>query len=74
MHRTDTAHRFTAALLLSCAAPAVSTPLPASAQSVDSLSPDVLAYVTVREPVFALTHVRMVDGTGAPAVDDHTIV
>lgn len=30
--------------------------------------------VTVRDSVFALTHVRLVDGTGRPAADDQTIV
>jgi hypothetical protein len=38
------------------------------------LSPAVRAVVTVDEPVVALTHARLVDGTGAPAVADRTII
>jgi hypothetical protein len=32
------------------------------------------SFVTVSAPVIALTHVRVVDGTGARAVEDHTII
>jgi hypothetical protein len=38
------------------------------------LSPGVAPYVSVNAPVVALTHVRVVDGTGASARDDQTIV
>ena len=38
------------------------------------LSSDVKAFVTVDSPVIALTHVRVLDGTGTPAKDDQTIV
>lgn len=38
------------------------------------LSAAVKAFVTVDTPVFALTHVKLIDGTGAAAVDDQTIV
>jgi imidazolonepropionase-like amidohydrolase len=31
-------------------------------------------YVSVSAPVVALTHVRLVDGTGTPALADHTVV
>jgi enamidase len=34
----------------------------------------VREYVAVDEPVVALTHVRVVDGTGAPAREDQTLV
>jgi imidazolonepropionase-like amidohydrolase len=34
----------------------------------------VLEYVTVNAPVVALTHVKVIDGTGAPARADQTIV
>jgi imidazolonepropionase-like amidohydrolase len=47
---------------------------PAAAQSAQDLSPAVKAYVTVDAPLFALTHVRVIDGTGAPAREDQTIV
>lgn len=38
------------------------------------LSPEVQKYVKVSAPVVALTHVRVVDGTGAAAREDQTIV
>ena len=34
----------------------------------------VLPYVKVSAPTLALTHVRVIDGTGAPALDDRTVV
>jgi imidazolonepropionase-like amidohydrolase len=39
-----------------------------------TLSPQVKAFVAVDTPVVALVHVRVVDGTGAPPVEDQTIV
>ena len=51
-----------------CLAIAIS---PASAQS---LSPQVKAYVKVDAPVVALTHVRVIDGTGAAARENQTII
>ena len=45
----------------------------AQAQPVPSLSDDVRAFVQTDSPVVALTHVQVVDGTGAPAVPDQTI-
>jgi len=39
-----------------------------------TLSAAVHAYVTVDSPVVALTHVRVIDGTGAPARDDQTLI
>ncbi len=38
------------------------------------LSPEVKAFVTVEAPIVALTHIRVIDGTGAPPKDDQTIV
>lgn len=38
------------------------------------LKPQVAKYVTVNASVVALTHVRLVDGTGAPARDDQVVV
>jgi imidazolonepropionase-like amidohydrolase len=38
------------------------------------LPPGVTRYVSVNAPVVALTRVRVVDGTGAPARDDQTII
>jgi imidazolonepropionase-like amidohydrolase len=46
---------------------------PLSAQR-PTLAAAVRAYVTVDTPVVALTHVRVIDGTGAPARDDQTII
>ena len=39
-----------------------------------SLAPEVKAFVSVEAPVVALTHVRVLDGTGGPARDDQTVV
>ena len=38
------------------------------------LSPEVKAFVTVDAPFIALTHVKVIDGAGAPPRDDQTIV
>jgi imidazolonepropionase-like amidohydrolase len=47
---------------------------PLVAQSAASLAPEVLEYVSVGERSFALTNVRVVDGTGAPPRDAQTVV
>ncbi|MBM4186573.1 MAG: amidohydrolase family protein [Gemmatimonadetes bacterium] len=47
--------------------------VPALAQR-PALGPQVTNYVTVSEPSVALTNVRLIDGTGRPAVDGQTIV
>lgn len=39
-----------------------------------TLSPEVKQFVKIDAPVLALEHVRVIDGTGAPARDDQTIV
>lgn len=39
-----------------------------------TLTPEVRAFVKVDAPTVALTHVRVIDGTGAAARDDQTIV
>ena len=49
----------------------VAGPLGAQARE---LSPAMKPYVTVNEPVVALTNARVVDGTGAPVKDGQTIV
>lgn len=48
--------------------------LPAPVSRGQTLSPDVKAFVSEEAPVIALTHVRVVDGTGAPAREDQTLV
>jgi imidazolonepropionase-like amidohydrolase len=42
--------------------------------SAQTLSPQVRAFVKVDAPVVALTHVRVIDGTGAAAREDQTVV
>ena len=44
------------------------------AQQAAALAPEVREFVAVDAPVVALTHVRVVDGTGGPARSDQTIV
>jgi imidazolonepropionase-like amidohydrolase len=39
-----------------------------------TLSPEVRGFVKVDAPVVVLTHVRVIDGTGAPAREDQTVV
>jgi imidazolonepropionase-like amidohydrolase len=51
---------------------AIIASLPLQAQQ--SLRPGVQRFVTVNAPVVALTHVRLVDGTGAPARTDQTVI
>jgi imidazolonepropionase-like amidohydrolase len=36
--------------------------------------PDVLPFVSVNAPVFAIEHVRLIDGTGTPEKEDQTVV
>ena len=45
-----------------------------SAQSRPALSPSVRAFVAVDSAMVALRHVRVIDGTGAPARDDQTVI
>jgi imidazolonepropionase-like amidohydrolase len=46
----------------------------ARAQSPQTLSQEVQDFVSVDAPVVALTHVRLIDGTGAAPRDEQTIV
>ena len=48
--------------------------LPLGAQARPTLSQTTRRFVSVDAPVVALTHVRVVDGTGAPPAEDQTIV
>jgi imidazolonepropionase-like amidohydrolase len=45
-----------------------------SLAGAQTLSPAVRAFVKVDTPVVALTHVRVIDGTGAAAREDQTII
>ena len=47
---------------------------PALAQQQPKLSEETLRYVSVNAPVIAIIHVKVVDGTGAPAKNDQTII
>ena len=49
-------------------------PVALAAQAFNSLTPGVRQYVTVSEPVIALTNVRVVDGTGKPPLENQTLV
>ncbi len=48
--------------------------LTSSFAAAQTLSPEIRAFVKVDAPVVALTHVRVIDGTGAAAREDQTIV
>ena len=46
----------------------------AAASETPKLSPKVQAFVRVQAPTVILTHVRIIDGTGKPAIDDRNLV
>ncbi|MGA2949737.1 MAG: amidohydrolase family protein [Candidatus Sulfotelmatobacter sp.] len=46
----------------------------AGVSSAQTLSPQVRGFVKVDAPAVALTHVRVIDGTGTPAREDQTII
>lgn len=46
----------------------------ASVAVAQSPGPDVQQYIKLSDPAFALAHVRVIDGTGAAARDDQTVV
>jgi hypothetical protein len=46
----------------------------ATPQALGSLSPEVRDYVKVDAPIVALTHVRVIDGTGAAARAEQTVI
>lgn len=45
-----------------------------SASAQGNLSPELKEFVKADAPIVALTHIRVIDGTGAPARDDQTII
>jgi adenine deaminase len=45
-----------------------------SAQQNVALSPVVWQFVKIESPLIALTHVRVIDGTGSPVRENQTIV
>jgi imidazolonepropionase-like amidohydrolase len=48
-------------------------PIAAGAETL-KLSPEVQAFVRVQAPTVVLAHVRIIDGTGKPAVDDQNVI
>ncbi|MGA7379688.1 MAG: amidohydrolase, partial [Terriglobales bacterium] len=48
--------------------------LPAAAADSPELSASVKAFVRITAPRVVLVHVRVIDGTGAPAVEDQNVV
>jgi imidazolonepropionase-like amidohydrolase len=52
----------------------VAAPAGAGAQERPARSPAVARFVAVDAPMVALTHVRVIDGTGRPAREDQTIL
>lgn len=60
--------------LLSAAALASLTIAVVTAQPGPELSAAVRAYIKVEAPVIALTHVRVIDGTGAAPREDQTLI
>lgn len=59
---------------LSAATLAAALQLPASGQARPALSNAVRAYVSVDAPLIALTHVRVIDGTGAAPRENQTLI
>jgi imidazolonepropionase-like amidohydrolase len=65
--------RFAPAAIFCCFVCILALPLRAQTTSA-SLAPGVREFVKVSAPVIALTHVRVIDGTGSPARNDQTII
>lgn len=56
---------FISALILGCSL---------RAQPPNRFQPGTEPFVSVNDPVIALVHVRVIDGTGAPAAEDQTVI
>jgi enamidase len=63
-----------AAAALSLAPALVPAPAAAQPAAAPTLSAEVRQFVSVDAPVVALTHARVIDGTGAPARADQTVL
>jgi enamidase len=72
-HANSRLHRGPLKLVLAVMCSVLTLATPAAPQG-PQLSNAVRAYVSVDAPVIALTHVRVIDGTGAPPRDDQTLV
>ena len=53
---------------------AVSFAITVQAQETPSLSPVTKSFIAIDSPIIALQHVRVIDGTGAPAAENQTIL
>ena len=47
---------------------------PSGAAAQSAAAGDVAPFISVSAPVFVLTHVRVIDGTGAAAAEDQAVV
>jgi imidazolonepropionase-like amidohydrolase len=50
------------------------TSLRPAAAEIPNLSPEVRAFVRVQAPTVILAHIRIIDGTGKPAIEDRNLV
>ena len=66
--------RRTVAVLAVAAAASVGSPRAVTAQAAEGLAAPVQAYVSVSAPSVAITNVTLIDGTGAPAQRNRTVV
>lgn len=64
----------TALLLLLLVRPMLGGDVAGAQQRAAALSPEVREFVSIDAPTLALTHVRVIDGTGAPPQVDQTII
>src|SRR6266576_445553 len=64
----------TRSLITAVASVALVVASPALHAQRPTLSAAVRSYVAVDTPIIALTHARVIDGTGAPARDDQTLI
>ena len=72
MSHPESSMRNTCTLMLLM--PILCLPGPVYAQTNGALPESMKEFIAVREPRVALRHVRIIDGTGAPAVDDQTVL
>ncbi|GAC1656122.1 MAG: hypothetical protein NVS9B15_17130 [Acidobacteriaceae bacterium] len=58
---------------VACAMTAMTTATSQTARTAASVTPEVQLYVKYAEPLIAITHVRVIDGTGRPPLEDQTV-
>ena len=63
-----------ALLFAACALAAGGSVVAGQAVPARALGPQVKPFVSVASPVIALTHVKLIDGSGSPAREDQTVV